>query len=67
MYLVFLNLKAIFFVFFKLSFRDIYLKTILDLYNPKVVISHHIDGYSYRVKNLNKKIFCIVYQHSIIH
>ena len=53
--------------FFKLSFRDIYLKTILDLYNPKAVISHHIDGYSYRVKNLNKKIFCVVYQHSMFY
>ena len=38
-------LKNTFRFFFKYSIKDIYLKSLVELYNPKVVIDHEITGF----------------------
>ena len=59
--------KNIFKNFFKLSLNDIYLKSLIDSYNPKIIIGQNLEGYIFRIKNLCKNIFCIVYQHSFFY
>ena len=55
-------LRNIFRFFFKYSLKDIYLKSLVELYNPKVVIDHEITGLAFKIKKLCKHIFCICYQ-----
>ena len=49
---------------FKIPFKDIYLKSLIETYSPKIVIDHNIRGYAFRVKKLCSNIFTIIYQHS---
>ena len=53
--------------FFRYSLKDIYIKSLVETYAPKIVISQNLDGYAYRIKYLCKKIFCITYQHSFFY
>lgn len=52
---------------FSLSFKDIYLKSIIEAYSPKIVIDHSINGRALRVKRFLKNIYCITYQHSFFY
>lgn len=52
---------------FKIPFKDIYLKSLIETYSPKIVIDHNIRGYAFRVKKLCSKIFTIIYQHSFFY
>ena len=60
-------LKNFFRYFLKYSLRDIYLKSLVEIHSPKMVISHNLEGYSYRIKYLCEKIFCVTYQHSFFY
>ncbi len=53
--------------FFKYSLNDIYIKSLVETYSPKIVISQNLEGYAYRVKYLCDKVFCITYQHSFFY
>ena len=44
---------------FSLSFKDIYLKSIIEAYSPKIVIDHSINGRALRVKRF-LKIFTVL-------
>ncbi len=52
---------------FSLSFKDIYLKSIIEAYSPKIIIDHSINGRALRVKRFLKNIYCITYQHSFFY
>jgi len=52
---------------FSLSIKDIYLKSIIEAYSPKIVIDHSINGRALRVKRYLKNVFCITYQHSFFY
>ena len=53
--------------FLKYSISDIYIKSLVEAYSPKIVISHNMEGYAYRIKYLCNKIYCITYQHSFFY
>ena len=61
-------IKNFIFLFYKkLTIKEIYFKTLIESYNPKIAIGHSITGYAYICKKLCKKITTITYQHSFIY
>ena len=60
-YLLFALIKY-FFGFFKISFRDVYLKIILEELKPKIVISHELTERGHRLKRLYPPSKLIMYQ-----
>ena len=53
--------------FSKKNLREIYKISIIELFSPKIVISHSIDGNAFWVKENFKNIYCVTYQHSFFY
>lgn len=66
-YLLFQTLFNFVFKYENLSLKEVYLKKILEFYQPRIVIGHNFNHWIYKIKKIYPEAISIVYLHNRLY